>query len=134
MGVYCEKPRRLSTAAGRLGGNMTYDELVKIGLELPEVEDTFAWRTPALKRNGRYMLRLKEDGETIAVKLSWDSHDRMLSERPDLYFKTPHYEGYPALLARLEDLSLEEAGRLVQRSWEDAPFPGKGRPRPSNVE
>ena len=106
-------------------GHMTYDDVVRVGLELPEVEDTMSYRTPALKRKGRFMLRLKEDGATIAVKLDWETHDRLLAESPNVYFKTPHYDGYPALLARLELLDEAEARAMVSASWKDAPKPAK---------
>jgi hypothetical protein len=90
-------------------------------LELPDVAEAMSYGTPCLKRKGKFMLRLKEDGESIAVKLDWDTHDRLLAERPDVYYKTPHYEGYPALLARLDALDQDEAWSLVRASWENAP-------------
>jgi hypothetical protein len=80
-----------------------------------------SYGTPSLKRRGKFMLRLKEDGECIAVKLDWETHDHLLAERPDVYYKTPHYEGYPALLARLDALEETEASELIRASWENAP-------------
>jgi hypothetical protein len=100
---------------------MTYDRIVEIGLSFPDVEDTMAWGTPGLKRKKRFMLRLKEDGETIAAKVDWETHDRLLKEKPNVYFKTPHYDGYPAVLARLDLLDDAEAQLLLRASWEDAP-------------
>jgi len=100
---------------------MTYDDIVKIGLEKPDVEDTIAWGTPALKRKKKFMLRLKEDGESIAVKLDWDNHDRLLAAQPDVFFKTDHYSGYPALLVRLDILDEDLAREVVHLSWTDAP-------------
>ncbi len=106
---------------------MDYDDIVRIGMEFEGVEEGFSYRTPGLKRDGRFMLRLKEDGETIAVKLDWETHDRLLEESPDIYYKTPHYEGYPGLLARLGKLTTAKAKALLKASWEDAPKPGKKR-------
>ena len=107
---------------------MTYDEIVRIGLEKDDVEETTSYGTPCLKRKGDFMLRLKEDGESIAVKLDWDTHDRLLDDNPDVYFKTAHYEGYPALLARLGALTVPEARSLIEASWANAPRAGKRRP------
>jgi len=111
---------------------MTYDEIVEIGLGFADVEDTLAWGTPGLKRKKRFMLRLKEDGETIAVKVSWDVHDRLLADKPEIFFKTPHYDGYPAVLARLDMLDHPEAKALVEASWRDAPMPAKTKPASNN--
>lgn len=100
---------------------MTYEEVVKLGVTLPDVEDTMAWGTPALKRKKRFMIRLKEDGESIVIRLDWDSHDRLLAARPDVFFKTPHYEGYNALLARLDVLEPSLAKEALELSWAEAP-------------
>lgn len=108
---------------------MTYDDIVKIGLEKPDVEDTMAWGTPALKRKKKYMLRLKEDGESLAVKLDWENHDRLLRARPDVFFKTPHYEGYPAFLVRLDTLDEALAREVIELSWLDAPSKARTQPR-----
>ena len=99
---------------------MTYDDIVRIGLTFEDVEEALSWGTPGLKRKGKFMLRLKEDGETIAVKLDWDTHDRLLEEAPEVFFKTPHYEGYPALLARLDAIGPSLASELLQASWRSA--------------
>lgn len=96
---------------------MTYDDMVAIALELPDVAEGMSYGTPALKRGKRLMLRLKEDGESVAVKLDWDTRDRLLAERPDLYFITPHYEGYPMVLARFELLNEGQVRELLQASW-----------------
>ena len=40
----------------------------------------------------------------------------LLEGRPDLVFTTPHYDGYPYLLVRL-DAPLEEVRELVLDSW-----------------
>lgn len=99
---------------------MGYDELVRLALQLDGVEESTSYGTPSLKRSGRFMLRLKEDGEAVAVKLDWATRDRLLLERPDVYYVTPHYEDHPALLARLAYLSDDAAVALLDASWRSA--------------
>lgn len=105
--------------------NLEYDAVVTLALALPDAEESTSYGTPSVKRKGKFMFRLKEDGTAIAVKLAWDVHDRLLQEFPAVFFKTPHYDGYPALLARLDALTPEVASQLVTASWEDAPKPAK---------
>ena len=104
---------------------MTYEEVVAIGMTKPDVIDTMTWGTPGLKRKKRFMLRLKEDGESIAVRLDWETHDRLLAAYSVALYKTPHYDGYPAVLARLELLTPTLATELIDASWEFAPEPDK---------
>jgi hypothetical protein len=106
---------------------MTYDDIVRMALELPDVEEALMYGQPAVKRAGRFMLAPGRVDGCIAVKLDWETHDRLLEESPEIYFKTPHYEGWPGFLARLGKLNKKQAKALVLASWEDAPKVGKRR-------
>lgn len=106
---------------------VTYDDLVTIALELPDTEEALMYGDPAIKRAGRFMFAPKKDGETIAVKLDWDTHDSLLDKYPDVFYKTPHYDGWPGFLVRLDKLSKKLAKEVVRASWENAPKPAKRR-------
>ena len=106
---------------------MTYEDVAEIALAMPGVSEAVGGRELTIDRDGGWMLTLKGDGETIVVKLDWPNHDRLLEAHPDILFKTPHYEGYPALLARLEPLTPDLARRLLGASWENAPLKAKKR-------
>ncbi|HXH61506.1 MAG TPA: hypothetical protein VNI20_09125 [Fimbriimonadaceae bacterium] len=106
---------------------MTYDDVVKIALALPGTEEGIAYRAPCVKREGKFMLAPKKDGVTMAVKLDWATHDRLLEEHPDVFYKTPHYDGYAAFLVRLPKLTKKVAQELVTASWENAPKPSTRR-------
>ncbi len=55
----------------------------------------------------------------------------MLESRPDLYFQTPHYEGYPGVLVHLDAIDLDELRERIEDAWMiQAPkTPGEGLPR-----
>ncbi len=82
---------------------------------------------PAVKRSGRFMFAPKKDGETLALKLDWGTHDRLLERHPEVFYTTPHYDGWPGFLVRLNKLSKKLAKEVVFASWEDAPKPAKRR-------
>ena len=50
------------------------------------------------------------------MRCDGDEKPFLLEARPDLVFTTPHYDGYPYVLVRLE-APLEEARELVIDSW-----------------
>jgi hypothetical protein len=104
-----------------------YDDVVAVALGLPDTEESLSYGEPAVKRAGRFMFGLKKDGETFSIKMDWDTHDRLLEAHPDVFFKTPHYDRYPAFLVRLDRLTKRLAKELLQASWEDAANPAKGR-------
>ncbi|CAN5516180.1 hypothetical protein BH11ARM1_BH11ARM1_06360 [soil metagenome] len=101
-----------------------YDDFVQIALELPEVGVALYFGSLCVKRNGRAMFCPKGEDE-MAIKLDWPTHDRLLSTRPDVFYKTDHYYKWPWLLVRLDRLNLDEVSGLVRASWTDAPKPAR---------
>ncbi len=73
------------------------------------------------------MFAPKKDGETVAIKLDWDTHDRLLEKHSQVFYKTPHYDGWPGFLARLNKLTKRLAQEVVRASWKNAPLPAKRR-------
>jgi hypothetical protein len=44
----------------------------------------------------------------------------LLADERDIYFTTPHFDGYPAVLARIPDLARldrDELGALLAEAW-----------------
>jgi len=87
---------------------------------LPEVEESTSYGTPALKVRGKFLARLKEDGETIVLRVDFDSRDAMTRVQPEVYHITDHYRDYPTVLVRLKAVTraqlrelLADAQRLV---------------------
>jgi hypothetical protein len=97
---------------------MKWEQLVNLGCELPEVVEGIWFRTPALKVRGKAFVRLKEDGESVVFLLeSVDEQEFLIQARPELYFITDHYRGWPAVLARLANLRVPECRLRLKQSW-----------------
>lgn len=99
---------------------MTYGELVELALTLDEVEEGTSYGEHSIKRGKKFMFWFNPKVAAVAMKLDWETHDEVLSDFPEIFFKTPHYEGYPAVLVRLEPLELDLAKAIVEASWADA--------------
>ena len=41
----------------------------------------------------------------------------MAADDPDIYFTTPHFDGYAAILVRLDRIGVAELEELVVESW-----------------
>jgi hypothetical protein len=97
---------------------MNWQQLCKLGRELPEVVEDVWFRTPALKVRGKSFVRLKEDGQSVVFMLeSVDEQEFLTGAQPDVYYITDHYRGYPAILARLAALRAPEARLRLERAW-----------------
>ena len=88
-----------------------------IALELPGVQVSPSYGTPALKVKGALFARLKEDGETLVLKVDRMSRDLMLSAQPDLFFLTDHYRDYPYILLRLPRVTEAAMRDLLEDAW-----------------
>lgn len=96
---------------------MTFDALRRQGLRLPGVEAGTSYGTPALKVKGKFLLRLREDGETVAVKVPFDERDLLLAADPEVFYLTDHYRGYPAILVRLSAVRPDQLDDLLELAW-----------------
>ena len=67
---------------------MTWAAVCKVGLAFPGVELSTSYGTPALKVRGKFMLRLREDSESLAVKCGFDERDFRLKADPQTFFVT----------------------------------------------
>ena len=101
---------------------MSWDDVARIGLELPGVEIGSAYGTPALRVRGSFMCRLREDGETLAIRCDLDERPFLIDANPGVLFVTPHYEAWPMVLVALPQAGEQLVHELVEDAWvEKAP-------------
>lgn len=96
---------------------VTFETVCELALAYPGVEEGTSYGTPALRVRGKFMARLREDGETLVVKASEAECDFRLTTDPATFFITDHYRGYSAVLVRLARVSVEDLGDLIEQSW-----------------
>ena len=99
---------------------VNYDIVRRIALTFPNVKESTSYATPALKVKGKLFVRLKEDNETIVLRMEFDQREAMMAEDPETYFITDHYREYPCVLARLDKLESESLRDLLQAAYRDA--------------
>ena len=45
--------------------------------------------------------------------------EAIIADDPELFFTIPHFNGYPAILVRLEAIGLPELEELIVEAWLD---------------
>jgi hypothetical protein len=96
---------------------VTFDEVRQLALALPEVDEGTSYGTPAFKVRGKFLSRLKEDGETLVVRIDMDERDVLMAANPETFYITDHYRGYPAMLVRMAAVDAEELRELLEEAW-----------------
>jgi hypothetical protein len=96
----------------------TWETVCALAAELPEVEEGTSYGRPALKVRGKRFVNLSP-GEEGALVLRVDPDERplLVEARPDVFFVTPHYEGWPLVLARLDAIDDDELRGRIEDSW-----------------
>jgi len=89
----------------------------KLALFLPGVEEGTSYGTPAFKVRGKLIARLREDGETLVLKVPFDLRDFLMSADPATFYITDHYRGYPAVLVRLPVVDRAHLRDLLEEAW-----------------
>ena len=94
----------------------TWATVKKIGKRLPEVEESTWFNTPSLKVRDKSFVRLREK-DVIVVMVDREEKEILLQAEPDVFFTTPHYDGYPAMLVRLSAIEPDELEEVLTESW-----------------
>ncbi len=107
---------------------VTFETVRELALKLPEVVETTSYGTPSFKVRRKMIARLREEGDVLVVKIDHADKDFLIRSRPDRYFTTPHYDGYPAVLVRLRAVGRKELSDLLTAAWRFVgALPKKGR-------
>jgi hypothetical protein len=99
---------------------VTWDTVREVCGALPDAEESTSYGTPALKVRGTLFVRLKEDGETVVVRMDLPERAVRIAAEPDVFFVTDHYVGYPYVLVRLAAVSKGELREVLRGAWETA--------------
>jgi len=96
----------------------TFAAVRRLALALPEVEEGTSYGTPGFFVRGKLFVRLREDGETLVVRADPLERDFLIRSRPDLFFVTDHYRGYPWVLVRLKAATQPVLRERIRIAWE----------------
>ena len=101
-----------------------WDDVVAIGEGLPGVEAGSWWGTPGLlvkgkgRAKGKGFCRLRTNPDALVIRVAdLDDREALLQGSPDVFFTTPHYEGSPHVLVRLEAIDRRELEALIEDAW-----------------
>ena len=111
----------------------SWEDVRRIANELPEsveqsarggllswsVRDkTFAWERPLRRADLAFLGDAAPRGPVLGVRVpDLGVKEALLADSSGAVFTTPHFDGYPALLVRLDDVALDELAELVVDGW-----------------
>jgi len=96
----------------------TIETVRALALQLPGVEEGTSYGTPAWKARGKLMARMKEDGQTLVVRVDPDARDLLMQSEPETFFVTDHYVGHPWVLVSLPRVDRAALSAVIEEAWQ----------------
>ena len=104
----------------------------RIALALPETSERsargtaewrvkdkgFVWERPLRRADLDALGDAAPDGPILAARVvDVGMKQALLADDPDVFFTTPHFDGYPAILVRLDWIAVDELDELIVEAW-----------------
>ena len=89
-----------------------------LALGLPEAEEDASGRRRYRIRGKLFAWEARErDGGGLAVRVEREEKQLILDADTDVYFTSPHYNGYPAVQIRVERVHPDELAQRLEDAW-----------------
>jgi hypothetical protein len=110
----------------------SWEDVQRIALGLPETgerasrglrqwrvsDKLFVWERPLREKEIASLGASAPDGPVLAARVEHlVAKEALLADDARVFFTTPHFDGYPAILVRLERIALEDLSELVTEAW-----------------
>src|SRR4051794_25203329 len=111
-----------------------WDDVRRMAMALPGVEETtsrdhafwrvhgkgFVWERPLRDSDYRALGEAAPDGPILGARVEdLLVKEALIADDPAVFFTTPHFDGYPAVLIQLDRISLEVLEEVIVEAWLD---------------
>jgi hypothetical protein len=96
---------------------MTWDQVMAIALALPGATSGTSYGRPAVLVRGKMFVVIGKTPDHIVLRLDLAEVEMLMATDPGCFYQTPHYQGWPAVLARLDTADADRMALLLVRAW-----------------
>ena len=109
-----------------------WDDVERIALSLPETSERiswgnrawvvkdklFVWQRPLRKSDLEALGDGAPAGEILGARVEHEAAKQALLADPSgVYFTTPHFDGYPAILVKLGEITAADLEEVIVEAW-----------------
>lgn len=110
----------------------TWDDVSRLALAMPEAVEAdmrgnrawkiadklFVWERPLRKSDLAALGDAAPDGPILGARVEHlGAKEALIQSEPEIFFTTPHFDGFPAVLIKLPEIGLEELEEVVVEAW-----------------
>ena len=109
-----------------------WEDVRRLALALPETSEgtshgnaawrvrdkLFVWERPLRAGDLRALGDAAPDGPILGARVEHvGAKEALLADDPGVYFTTPHFDGYAAVLVRLDQIPVDELEEVIVEAW-----------------
>ena len=110
----------------------TWDDVRRLALGMPEATEVdsrgraqwrvkdklFVWERPLRRSDLEALGDEAPDGPILGARVEHlVAKEALLANDQGVFFTTPHFRGYPAILVRLDEISLDDLDEVIVEAW-----------------
>jgi hypothetical protein len=110
----------------------TWDDVRRIALALPETTERlsrggrqwrvrdrlFVWERPLRRSDLEALGDAAPSGPILGARVEHlGAKEALLADDEGVFFTTPHFDGYPAILVRLDRIAVEGLDEVIVEAW-----------------
>jgi hypothetical protein len=97
---------------------VTESDVRRIALALPETTERPSYGTPGFRVKDKLFARIHQDGGVLVLWCADEiEKESLIESEPEIFFTTPHYDGYPHVLVRLDAVGPDQLEALLADAW-----------------
>jgi hypothetical protein len=110
----------------------TWEDVRRLALALPETSERlsrdlrqwrvrdklFVWERPLRRADLEALGDRAPEGPILGARVDHvGAKEALLADDPTVFFTTPHFDGYPAILVCLDRITLDGLGEVIVEAW-----------------
>jgi hypothetical protein len=110
----------------------TWDDVARLALGMPQATERvsrdmrqwcvkdklFVWERPLRRSDLEALGAAAPEGPILGARVEHlVAKDAMIASDPGVFFTTPHFDGYPAVLVQLDLIALGDLDEVVVEAW-----------------
>jgi hypothetical protein len=112
---------------------MRFATVRKLGLALPDVEESTMYRAPALEVRGHMFACMAShksaEPNTLVGLVGFDERNALIAADPETFYLKDHYLNHPSVLVRLSRIPRDALRDLLLKAWHFTASRHKSRAR-----
>jgi hypothetical protein len=110
----------------------SWDDVRRIALALPETSERtsrdnaqwrvkdklFVWERPLRGSDLKALGASAPDGPILGARVEHElAKEALVADDPGVFFTTPHFDGYPAILVQLAKIGMDDLEEVIVEAW-----------------